>query len=172
MRNPSDITLRPPIHLGFRCPGLRCGHVVGLFGASCSEVLSFENLQIVTSSLCLFFWCIVSLGKNCKSVTHYQPMSATKNSSQSALRSTQPGKSMLPFRCGLSRQHTMLGLGEFVVNFASRECETARADVRELSASKVPACRACRMSWVAVPEAKRRPGPNRGKNAADDGFRI
>lgn len=48
-------------------------------------------------------------------------------------------------------------LGEFVVNFASRdECETdARADVRELNASKVPACR---MSWVAVPEAKRRPG--------------
>lgn len=171
MRNPSDITLRPPIPLGFRCPGLRCAHVVGLFGASCSEVLSFENLQIVTSSLCLLFWCIVSLDKNCKSVTHYQPMSATKNSSQSALRSTRPGKSMLPFRCGgmeqwWSRQHTMLG--EFVVNFASRECETARADVRELSASKVPACRACRMSWVAVPEAKRRPGPNQGKNAADD----
>ena len=62
----------------------------------------------------------------------------------------------------MSRQHTMLG--EFVVNFET----DARADVRELSASKVPACRACRMSWVAVPEAKRRPGPNRGKNAADD----
>ena len=55
-----------------------------------------------------------------------------------------------------SRQHTMLG--EVAVNFApSDERETdARANVKELSASKVPACR---MSWVAVPEAKRRPGP-------------